>query len=68
MTDSKCKYCADKSNNLPIVDSGACKAELQYDGFDWVLNVAARQEDRWYGDITDDSEIYFCPMCGRSLR
>lgn len=63
-----CEYCADKLNNKPVLNGGACKAVLYYDGFDWMLEVTARQEDRWYGDISEDAEVNFCPMCGRDLK
>lgn len=72
MTDNannrECAYCAGKLNNKPVYDGGACKAALYYDGFDWMLELTARQEDRWYGDMIEEVEVNFCPMCGRDLR
>lgn len=68
VTDSKCSYCANKLNNMPICDHGTCKAVLYYDGYDWMLKLTARQEDRYYGDVIEETEVNFCPMCGRDLR
>lgn len=62
-----CEHCARKHGNKPILDIGAAKAAVEFDGFDWILEVTARQEDRWYGDITEYCEINFCPMCGEKL-
>jgi hypothetical protein len=63
-----CDYCEKREGNKPLLDHGACKAALYYDGFEWTLEVTARQEDRYYGNITEDVEVNFCPMCGRDLR
>lgn len=63
-----CEYCDKHEGNTPLLDHGTCKAEICYDGCDWMLRVTARQEDRWYGDASEDAEINTCPMCGRELR
>lgn len=63
-----CDYCGKRESNRPLLDHGTCKAEICYDGYDWMLRVTARQEDRWYGDTTEETEINACPMCGRELR
>lgn len=62
-----CEYCDKRKENRPLLDRGTCKAEIYHDGYDWMLLVTARQEDRWYGDVSEDTEIYACPMCGRDL-
>jgi len=62
-----CDYCGKREGNRPLLDHGACKAEVYHDGYDWTLSVVARQEDRWYGDISEETEINYCPMCGRDL-
>lgn len=63
-----CEYCDKSESNKPLLDHGTCKAEIYHDGYDWMLSVTARQEDRWYGDVTEETEINACPMCGRDLR
>ena len=62
-----CEYCDKRKENRPLLDRGTCNAEIYHDGYDWMLLVTARQEDRWYGDVSEDTEIYACPMCGRDL-